>query len=336
MVQKGAKATRAALTESRPRLDAMPLDGQAAGDGAPSNVSMVASSDPPSACRSYPPSTTATIRPRQHSSATALSSLIIAANAGVVRRMPPSGSSLVGVEAGGHDHEIRLELAEHRDHHAGEHRLIVLVDGADLDRQVDREPSPRVAADLFSGAGARVIRILVHRHVEHVRIGLEDVLRAVAVVDVVVDDGDAGRAERARMRGGNRDVVEQAEAHRAVPFRVVARRPHQRHRRQMRRADHPLDGVDARARREQRDLVRFRRRVGVGIERRRAARRLRNPAQVLAVVDARQLLVASPARGATISTPRARQRPATASMTSARSGRSGWPGGVWCSAKRSE
>ena len=79
--------------------------------------------------------------------------------------------------------------------------LVVLVDGADFERQVDGEPAPGLAADFLGGAGTGIVRILMRRHVEHVRIGLEDVLRAVAVVDVVVDDGDAAGAEaRARAR----------------------------------------------------------------------------------------------------------------------------------------
>src|SRR5438067_1664671 len=41
-------------------------------------------------------------------------------------------------------------------------------------------------------------------------------------------------------------------------------------------------------------------------------------------------------RGATTSPPRRRHSLATTSITSARSGHSGWPGGVWCSANRSE
>ena len=77
-------------------------------------------------------------------------------------------------------------------------------------------------------------------------------------MDVVVDNRDLRRAERARMRGGDRDVVEQAEAHRAIAFRVVAWRPHQRHGHAMRSRHHALDAVDDGARREQRDVMRLR------------------------------------------------------------------------------
>ena len=59
------------------------------------------------------------------------------------------------------------------------------------------------------------------------RVGPEDVLRAVAVMDVEVDDRDAlGAMLRARIEGGDGGVVEQAEAHGAVRFRVMAGRAH--------------------------------------------------------------------------------------------------------------
>ena len=55
----------------------------------------------------------------------------------------------------------------------------------------------------------------------------EDVLGAVAVMHVEVDDRDALESVRLqRVRGADRDVVEEAEAHRAPPLGVVARRAH--------------------------------------------------------------------------------------------------------------
>ena len=122
------------------------------------------------------------------------------------------------------------------------------------------------------------------------RIGVEDVLRAVAVVDVVVDDGDLRGTLRAGVGGRNGDVVEQAEAHRAVALGVVSRRADHRHGGLVRSAHHPLDGVDGGAGGEQRDLVRFRRRVGVGIDLRGLAGGFRHPPDVFAIVHAGELL----------------------------------------------
>ena len=75
-------------------------------------------------------------------------------------------------------------------------------------------------------AGARVQRRLVDADVEHlVGVG-EDLLRPVAVVHVPVEDQHPLRAALGdRVRGGHRDVVEQAEAHRPVALGVVPGRP---------------------------------------------------------------------------------------------------------------
>src|SRR5256885_9900010 len=61
---------------------------------------------------------------------------------------------------------------------------------------------------------------------QHVCVGFEHVLRAVAVMDVEVDDGDARHAERPRV--GRRDchVVVQAEAHRASALGVMRSEEH--------------------------------------------------------------------------------------------------------------
>ena len=65
-------------------------------------------------------------------------------------------------------------------------------------------------------------RPLVHRHVHHRAVRPEDVLGAVAVMRIPVDDEHAFAAV-AQRRGGHRDVVEQAEAHRAGRRRRGAR-----------------------------------------------------------------------------------------------------------------
>ena len=67
----------------------------------------------------------------------------------------------------------------------------------------------------------------MRRHVEHVGIVLEEMLRAVAVMQVPVDDDDATDARAAEMRGRDRDVVEETEAHRAPVLGVMTRRPHE-------------------------------------------------------------------------------------------------------------
>ena len=62
--------------------------------------------------------------------------------------------------------------------------------------------------------------------VEHRLVVPEDVLRAVAVVDVEIDDRDALCAvDGLRVAGGDGGIVEEAETHRRRRFGVMARRP---------------------------------------------------------------------------------------------------------------
>ena len=68
------------------------------------------------------------------------------------------------------------------------------------------------------------------RHVEHPGVVVEDVLRAIAVMDVPVDDRHA-LALLGQMRRSDGDIVEQTEAHRPVghgmvPGRATGREGH--------------------------------------------------------------------------------------------------------------
>jgi hypothetical protein len=57
---------------------------------------------------------------------------------------------------------------------------------------------------------------------------VEDILRAVAVMHVPIDDQDARQAEcRLRVFGRQGDVVEQAKTHAPLGRGVMPRRPHQ-------------------------------------------------------------------------------------------------------------
>jgi len=92
--------------------------------------------------------------------------------------------------------------------------------------------------------------------------------------------------------GGDRDVVEQAEAHAAVGLGVMAGRPHERVGVVDLPVEHRIDGRDRTARTEQRDRVRARpeRRLavaGVGAARRRP---LDQPVEVPRSVHSQHLL----------------------------------------------
>ena len=61
--------------------------------------------------------------------------------------------------------------------------------------------------------------------VENLPVGVEDVLGAVAVVDVPVQDRYAPQPARAGVLGGDGGVVEEAESHPVARARVMPRRP---------------------------------------------------------------------------------------------------------------
>ena len=87
------------------------------------------------------------------------------------------------------------------------------------------KPAAGPGADVAGRPGARIQRRLVDRQEEHLRVGVEDVVGAVAVVHVPVDDHHPLAAAHVdRMARGDGDVVEQAEAHRAAGLGVVAGR----------------------------------------------------------------------------------------------------------------
>ena len=176
-----------------------------------------------------------------------------------------------------------------------------------------RDVDGRLVA-LARPAGARVERPLVQRDVEDGRVVPEDVLRPVAVVDVPVDDRDPLEAELGLRRARrDRDVVEEAEAHRAVGGRVVAGRPHEREAAGADRLDRAAGG-------EQRRLVARLRRRRVAVEPGRSVdaadpRDVLGGVAALDLLDGRRLCLRATGRP-----PRAAPRAAAATRGGARSG----------------
>ena len=107
------------------------------------------------------------------------------------------------------------------------HQRVVGVRRAGVHGDVHREAPALARADLVGGARAWIKRKLVRRDVEHSRILVEDRLRPVAVVHVDIDNGDALEASGEHRGRGDGNIVEKAEAHRAIRFGVVTRRAHQ-------------------------------------------------------------------------------------------------------------
>ena len=133
--------------------------------------------------------------------------------------MSASGSSTCASKPAETSTSSGLELRHGRLHGVLERVEVLLVARAGGHRDVQgRVPLLR------RPAASGIERPLVERAEEDAVVVPEDRLRAVAVVDVEVDDRDALEAELALRRARrDRDVVEQAEAHRPVGQRVVAR-----------------------------------------------------------------------------------------------------------------
>ena len=105
------------------------------------------------------------------------------------------------------------------------------------------------------------------RGIEQVAVALEHVLRAVAVMDVEIHHRDPPQPMLpAGMLGGDRDVVEQAEAHGGIGLGMVPGRPHRAERIVRRPAEHRIDRRDHGAGRAQRRLAGAARHAGVGVE----------------------------------------------------------------------
>ena len=68
----------------------------------------------------------------------------------------------------------------------------------------------------------------MRRNIQHPRILIEHPLRAITVVNIVVDDCHAPSAKLKSMGCSDRNVVVQTEAHRAASFGVMPRRANQR------------------------------------------------------------------------------------------------------------
>ena len=132
-----------------------------------------------------------------------------------------------------------------------------------------RERRVEDVADAGLGRGARagIERHLVGRGVEDGRVGPDDRLGAVAVVDVPVDDGDAGGAVGPLgVAGGDDGVVEEAEAHGLARLRRGGPADARRRRRWRRCRHHRVDGEARRARGARAAAIALRRQRRVGVE----------------------------------------------------------------------
>ena len=132
------------------------------------------------------------------------------------------------VEAGADDEEIRVEVFQDGQHDLLERESVDAVVGASFEGYVDGGSFRVPASDLRQEPRARKEGRLVERGVQHVRVFPKNVLGAVAVVHVPVEDRHALGAAAASMVRGDGRVVEEAEAHGLRARRVVSGRTHER------------------------------------------------------------------------------------------------------------
>ena len=243
---------------------------------------------------------------------------------------PPAGRRSCASKPADTSTQLRRERVEHRQRDPPVDLVEVGVAGPGLERQVDGEAGPGAAPDLGrprrcpgrTGTGGSTRTAPTDR-------------RRTPPACRCRGGRRSRRSPRARARGpgvrrGDGDVVEQAEAHRPIGLGVMAGRAH---------------AARSPARRPHRPAPRRPppsppRRPGGRPRTTRAAcwcrRRASPPGRpwrrsrpmYAARVDARQLAVGRRAAVRRTAPPRWPQRAATARSTSARSGRSGWPGGV--------
>ena len=147
-----------------------------------------------------------------------------------LRRQPHAGQRIafVRIEACRDQEQVRPELTNDRHDHFVKRDMVIIDGRTHLEWQVHGCTSARSLANFISGSSAWVIWILMRRDVQHTRVALEGVLRAIAMMNVVINDRNARGTQRLRMSCRDRDVVEQAEAHRPIAFGVMTRRPNER------------------------------------------------------------------------------------------------------------
>src|SRR5207244_6531378 len=138
---------------------------------------------------------------------------------------------MVRVESRRDHDEPGGDHAEQREHDLLEEVEVPAVSDPRGQRDVDRRPLAGPFAGVLKGPGARIPRFLMERAEYHRRLRVEDLLGAVSVVDVPIQDEDPPRAVRAeRPPGRERGVVEDAEPPAGGGAGVMPRGPEERKR----------------------------------------------------------------------------------------------------------
>src|SRR5512143_2056766 len=201
----------------------------------------------------------------------------------------------VDVVSGGDEDDVRPEPVDDSRQDVLVDYKVVLVSRTLQNRHVVGKALAPAPATLHVPARLGIVRILMSAKVEDRVVLFEDMLRAIAVMGVEIDDEHAPVTDRLREAGADGDVVEDAEPHASVHPGVVPGRAHGAEG----APDLPLiaavDGLDDRSGSVERRLEGALREVSVGVE--------LSPAHgpdlfdVFAAVDAGQVFKSRPPRG---------------------------------------
>ena len=193
------------------------------------------------------------------------------------------------VVAGGEQKHLGIERGQHGHRDLAKHQVEVCVTGALPERNIDREAGRVAAPHLGGGASPRIERVLMCREIQHPGVVVEDPLRPIAVMHVVVDDRHPRHAAGQRMRRGDRGVVVETEAHGTLPLGVVPRRTDEGRRRRI-MVQRVIDRRHGRAGGQPGYRLGIGRCVGVRVESHPLPRRRTDRVDVARVVHAEQRL----------------------------------------------
>jgi len=136
----------------------------------------------------------------------------------------------MGIEPGRYENEFRLKEFETWLNQLIEHAMITLITYIRREWDVKRIISPAANSDLVHSPNTRIEigRVKMNRDEENRIIFEKDVLGAVTMVHIVVDDCYSfGLVGYLSMTGGRGDIVEDAETTHPIRLGMVARRANQ-------------------------------------------------------------------------------------------------------------
>jgi hypothetical protein len=134
----------------------------------------------------------------------------------------------VRVEARRDDNKVGAKLSAYLFERRVEHSSLLYARSLRAHGYVQSIVAPAPDSRLAARSRARIPGILVHGEEEDGRVVVKDSLRAVAMMNVPIDDGDALYLTVASLRvaRGDGDVIEETEAHSALTRSVVSGRTH--------------------------------------------------------------------------------------------------------------